>query len=72
MVPRTAAAGCVSPARGVSGIDEALEGAKHILAERFAEDADLVGRLREDFWRSGTAVSKVRKGDEPLCPSPSR
>ncbi|GJE29389.1 Tex family protein [Methylobacterium organophilum] len=62
--PRTAAGGYVSAAKGVPGVDEALEGARHILVERFSEDADLVGRLREDFWRGGSAVSKVRKGKD--------
>ncbi|UMY18665.1 RNA-binding transcriptional accessory protein [Methylobacterium organophilum] len=62
--PRTAAGSYVSAAKGVPGVDEALEGARHILVERFSEDADLVGRLREDFWRGGSAVSKVRKGKD--------
>lgn len=62
--PREVAASYVSEAKGVPGVDEALDGAKAILTERFAEDADLVGRLREDFWREGTAVSKVRAGKE--------
>ncbi|GLS43414.1 Tex family protein [Methylobacterium brachythecii] len=62
--PKTAARAYVSPAKGVPGTDEALEGARNILIEKFAEDADLVGRLREDFWRSGNAVSKVRKGKQ--------
>ncbi|MBK9081664.1 MAG: RNA-binding transcriptional accessory protein [Rhizobiales bacterium] len=42
--------------------EAALEGARAILVERFAEDADLVGRLREDFWRQGKLVSKLREG----------
>ena len=42
--------------------DAALEGARAILVERFSEDADLVGRLREDFWRQGKLVSKLREG----------
>jgi uncharacterized protein len=62
--PRKAAETFVSEAKGVPGIEEALDGAKAILTERFAEDADLVGRLREDFWRTGTAASKVRQGKE--------
>ena len=62
--PRRAAEAFVSEAKGVPGVDEALDGAKAILTERFAEDADLVGRLREDFWCTGTAASKVRQGKE--------
>jgi uncharacterized protein len=32
----------------------ALEGARHILAERASEDAELVGAVRERFWASGS------------------
>ncbi|WNG90132.1 Tex family protein [Mycobacterium sp. ITM-2016-00317] len=32
----------------------ALEGARHIIVERAAEDAELVGALRERFWEQGT------------------
>ncbi len=43
---------------------EALDGARAILTERFAEDAELIGRLREDFWKGGRIVSEVRQGKE--------
>jgi uncharacterized protein len=42
----------------------ALEGARHILAERFAEDADLIGALREQMWSRGRLLSKVREGKQ--------
>jgi protein Tex len=42
----------------------ALDGARAILAERFGEDADLVGVLREQMWSRGRAVSAVREGRE--------
>jgi uncharacterized protein len=32
----------------------ALDGARHIIAERAAEDAELVGAIRETFWKSGS------------------
>ncbi|GJE53537.1 MULTISPECIES: Tex family protein [Methylobacterium] len=60
--PRKVAQAYVSSAKGIDTVEAALEGAKAILTERFAEDADLVGRLREDFWKSGAAVSRVKKG----------
>jgi uncharacterized protein len=46
------------------GLDRtaALEGARHILVEKFAEDADLIGALREQMWSRGRLVSKVRDG----------
>jgi uncharacterized protein len=40
----------------------ALDGARAILVERFAEDADLLGALREQMWTSGLLSSQVRKG----------
>ena len=43
---------------------DALDGARAILTERFAEEAELIGRLREDFWAGGRIVSKVREGKE--------
>ena len=38
----------------VADAPAALEGARHILAERAAEDAELVGGLREKFWKGGS------------------
>lgn len=43
---------------------EQLDGARAILVERFAEDADLVGELRELMWTRGKLVASVRKGKE--------
>ncbi len=59
--PKTQAAPFVK-GEEVASPEAALEGARAILVERFAEDADLVGRLREDFWRQGKLVSKLREG----------
>ncbi|WP_405365890.1 Tex family protein [Kitasatospora sp. NBC_00039] len=42
----------------------ALEGARSILVERFGEDADLVGSLRERMWTRGRLVATVREGKE--------
>ncbi|WP_349367799.1 Tex family protein [Salinarimonas sp.] len=62
--PEEQAAAFVAPDEGVEDVKSALEGARHILVERFAEDADLIGRLREDFWRDGRLVATVREGKE--------
>ncbi len=40
----------------------ALDGARSILVERFAEDADLIGELRETMWTRGRLVARVRDG----------
>ena len=52
----------VDEAKGVKSASEALEGARAILVEKFTEKAELVGRLRENFWARGRLVSKVRDG----------
>ena len=40
--------------RGVADAAAALDGARHILIERAAEDAELVGAIREKFWADGS------------------
>ncbi len=62
--PRTAAAGYVDAEKGVADDSAALEGARSILVERFAEDADLIGTLRERMWTRGRLVAKVREGQQ--------
>ncbi len=42
----------------------ALDGARSILVERFGEDADLIGELRERLWSRGRLASTVREGKE--------
>ena len=42
----------------------ALEGARSILVERFSEEPDLIGGLRERMWSRGVLTSKVRAGKE--------
>jgi len=62
--PQAAAAGFIDPGKGVADAAAALEGARAILVERFAEDADLIGELRELMWSRGRLVSRVRPGKE--------
>jgi protein Tex len=62
--PRQAAAGFVDARRGVTEVPAALDGARSILVERFAEDADLIGELRQRIWTHGRLVSTVREGRE--------
>ncbi|GAA3667189.1 Tex family protein [Nonomuraea antimicrobica] len=60
--PSATAEGFVT--EGVADAGAALEGARAILIERFAEDADLIGGLREQLWSHGRLVSQVREGKE--------
>ena len=62
LVPDVSALRFVKPDRGVADPEAALDGARAILMERFGEDADLVGTLRETLWRRGRMVAKLRKG----------
>ena len=52
LVPEEVAAGFVS--ENVADAAAALEGARHILIEQVSEDAELVGAVREKFWKEGT------------------
>ncbi len=65
--PHTEAAGFVT--ESVADAGAALEGARAILIERFAQDADLVGELRETLWTRGRLAATVRdeKKDSPAA-----
>src|SRR6201992_4015376 len=60
--PAASAAPCVSADKNVADAAAALDGARAILVERFAENADLIGALREELWANGRFASKVREG----------
>jgi uncharacterized protein len=60
--PQMVAAKFVDGDKGVADVAAALEGARAILVERFAEDADLIGALREQMWSNGWMVATVRRG----------
>ena len=62
--PTTAASAFVNADLQVADAAAALEGARAILVERFAEDADLIGDLRERVWTHGRLGSRVRSGKE--------
>ncbi|MGY0712549.1 Tex family protein [Azospirillum argentinense] len=57
--PDAEAAGFVSADKGVADVKAALDGARHILVERFGEDAELVGRLRATMADKGVVTAKV-------------
>ncbi len=60
--PEHAAAGYVDAEKGVADTKTALDGARQILMERFAENADLLGTLREYLWERGEVRSRVAEG----------
>ncbi len=62
--PQATAAAYLNPEAGVEDAAAALAGARAILVERFTEDADLIGTLREQVWTAGRMTAKVREGQE--------
>ncbi|WP_431859091.1 Tex family protein [Azospirillum sp.] len=57
--PEAEAAAFIDAEKGVADAKAALDGARHILVERFGEDAELVGRLRTTMAEKGKVSSKV-------------
>ena len=51
---------------GVPDIKAALEGARQILMEQFAEDAELLGGLRQHLSEHGSVVSTLAEGKEEV------
>jgi protein Tex len=64
LAPETFAQDFISEEKGVADIKGALEGARHILLERFSEDAALVGEMREWLFTNGQIRSQVLAGKE--------
>ncbi len=62
--PETEAAKYVDAEKGVEDTKAALDGARQILMERFAEDADLVAKLRDLLWNDGEISASVIDGKQ--------
>ncbi|MGE6606388.1 Tex family protein [Halomonas sp. NPDC076908] len=66
--PESEAANYLRPAEGdIPAIEDAkaaLDGAKQILMERFAEDPELIGLLRERLWQEGELSARVLEGKQ--------
>ncbi|UES38777.1 Tex family protein [Roseibium aggregatum] len=60
--PEAEAAAYVDEGKGVADTKAALDGARQILMERFAENAELVGRLRRHVEERGVVQSKLIDG----------
>jgi protein Tex len=60
--PKAEAKKYVDAAKGVADTKAALEGARHILIERMAEEPKLVGQLREWQWGEGVLKSSATRG----------
>ena len=62
--PETEATGYLNPEHKIESSKDALDGAKYILMERFAEDADLIQKLRNFVWEEGKLTAAVMAGKE--------
>ncbi len=60
--PHEQAQAYIDEDKQVADEQAALDGARHILMEQFAEDAELLGELREYFWENATLRSQLAKG----------
>ncbi|WP_109128908.1 Tex family protein [Aggregatibacter segnis] len=62
--PETIALDYVNAEKGVADVKAALDGARYILMERFAEDAGLLAKVRDYLSKNALIVSKVIEGKE--------
>jgi uncharacterized protein len=62
--PQRLALDYLNPEKGIDDSKAALDGARQILMERFAEDAELLGRLREYLREQGQLASRLVTGKE--------
>ncbi len=63
--PQAEAAAFVNADAGFADAFAVLDGVRDILAERWAEDAALVGKLREWLWADGVFRSRLMDGKDP-------
>ncbi|RAW82236.1 Tex family protein [Photorhabdus laumondii] len=62
--PEQVATTFVDTDKGVADTKAALDGARYILMERFAEDAALLAKVRDYLWKNAHLVAKVVAGKE--------
>ena len=62
--PLIEAAGFINAEAGFADAHAVLDGVRDLLAERWAEDAALVGGLREWLWAEGLFISKIAAGQD--------
>ncbi|MCC8458979.1 Tex family protein [Photorhabdus aegyptia] len=62
--PEQVAATFIDPDKGVADTKAALDGARYILMERFAEDAALLAKVRDYLWKNAHLAAKVVAGKE--------
>ncbi len=62
--PEKTAAAYINAENGINDVKSALDGARQILMEQFAENAELLGNLRNYLWAEGVIEANVVEGKE--------
>ena len=70
--PRAEAPAYINVEGGFADVDAVLDGVRDILSERWAEDAALVGVLREWLWAEGQLQSKLVAGKDGTHPDAAK
>ena len=70
--PMTEAAAFLNPDAGFVDAYAVLDGVRDLLSERWAEDAVLIGKLREWLWEEGLFKSKLMDGKDENNPDISK
>ncbi|WP_431104782.1 Tex family protein [Roseateles noduli] len=70
--PMTEAAAFLNPDAGFADAFAVLDGVRDLLSERWAEDALLIGKLREWLWEEGLFKSKLMDGKDENHPDISK
>lgn len=63
-IPEIEAEKYLNPEHTINDIKAALDGARYILIEKFAEDADTLARLRQKLHNEGVLTTQVITGEE--------
>ncbi|UXH77186.1 Tex family protein [Roseateles amylovorans] len=70
--PMAEAAAFLNPDAGFADAFAVLDGVRDLLSERWAEDAVLIGKLREWLWEEGLFKSKLMDGKDENHPDISK
>ncbi len=64
VIPEQLAVAYIDQDKNINDVSSALEGAKQIIMESLAEDAELLNKFRERIWNTGILSSTVNKNKE--------
>ena len=70
--PLSQAAAFINAEAGFADAHAVLDGVRDILSERWAEDAELVGKLREWLWAEGRLQSRLVEGKDGMHPDAAK